>query len=121
MLQKMAARLVPLQGSDGIWKLGAPEPTTWQPTTTDPTAALQAAGRIGLFSYYNRGANPASRVMSADDLWAGTAGKSPQANRRHLRDTRLEMARRLSDPYSPTNIRWCLLALLTLLPAIARG
>jgi hypothetical protein len=121
MLQKMAARLVPLQGGDGMWKLGAPEPTTWQPTTTDPTAALQTAGRIGFFSYYNRGANPASRVMSADDLWAGTAGKSPQANRRHLRDTRLEMARRLSDPYSPTNIRWCLLALLTLLPAIARG
>jgi len=60
--------------------------------------------------------------VAAHDLRGGDGRKvAPQANRRHLRDTRLEMARRLSDPYSPTNIRWCLLALLTLLPAIARG
>ncbi|GAA3687545.1 hypothetical protein GCM10023081_26080 [Arthrobacter ginkgonis] len=57
-----------------VWKLGTPEPTTWQITTTDSTAGLQAAGTMGFYSYFSSGASPASLVVSVDDVWAGTTG-----------------------------------------------
>ena len=56
------------------WKLGTPEPTAWQLTTTDSTTALQAAGTVGFYSYYGSGASPASLVVTVDDVWAGTTG-----------------------------------------------
>jgi hypothetical protein len=54
-----------------VWAAGTTEPSTWQKTATDTTAALQAAGRIGLYSYLSGSATASPRVMSWDDLWAG--------------------------------------------------
>ncbi|MEN0083467.1 MAG: PKD domain-containing protein [Leifsonia sp.] len=34
-----------------VWKVGTTEPTTWQASVTDSTAALQAAGVVGLRAY----------------------------------------------------------------------
>ncbi|SEI02395.1 MULTISPECIES: PKD domain-containing protein [unclassified Leifsonia] len=34
-----------------VWKVGATEPATWQASVTDSTAALQAAGAVGLRAY----------------------------------------------------------------------
>ncbi|MGH1525255.1 PKD domain-containing protein [Leifsonia sp. L25] len=34
-----------------VWKVGTTEPTTWQASVTDSTAALQAAGAVGLRAY----------------------------------------------------------------------
>lgn len=34
-----------------VWKIGATEPTTWQVTSTDTTAALQVAGAVGIETY----------------------------------------------------------------------
>jgi len=57
-----------------VWKVGTTEPSTWQVTTTDSTAALQAAGSIGLYSYLSRTGLPTPIVVSYDDLWAGRTG-----------------------------------------------
>src|SRR3954454_3898759 len=37
------------------WKVGAAEPTTWQVSTTDGTAALQTTGSVGIRSYLGSG------------------------------------------------------------------
>jgi PKD repeat protein len=39
-----------------IWKTTDPEPATWQRTTTDSFAALQASGRVGVFGYLSSSA-----------------------------------------------------------------
>jgi len=57
-----------------VWKVGTTEPSTWQVTATDATAALQAAGSVGLYSYLSRTALPTPVVVSYDDLWAGPTG-----------------------------------------------
>jgi len=38
-----------------IWAQGATEPVAWQLTTTDTTAALQAAGHTGMTTYAGSG------------------------------------------------------------------
>ncbi len=38
-----------------VWKAGTTEPTAWQTTTTDTTAALQAAGHVGIATYTGAG------------------------------------------------------------------
>ncbi|WP_144877792.1 PKD domain-containing protein, partial [Microbacterium sp. 1.5R] len=38
-----------------VWKTGAAEPTDWQVTTTDATAALQTAGHVGVAAYLGSG------------------------------------------------------------------
>ena len=47
------------------WTTGA-EPTVWQATATDTTAALQAAGSVGLSTYLS-GTSAADAVFSVDD------------------------------------------------------
>lgn len=49
------------------WNAAGAEPAAWQVTTTDSTAALQAAGTIGFTSYLS-GSATASPVLSWDDL-----------------------------------------------------
>jgi PKD repeat protein len=53
-----------------VWTAGTTEPTGWQKSTTDTTAALQAPGRIGLYSYLSTSATESPRVMSWDNLRA---------------------------------------------------
>ncbi len=54
-----------------VWKNGTTEPTTWQRTATDSTAALQVAGRIGLFSY-NSGSSTNAPIQSLWDNLSAT-------------------------------------------------
>jgi PKD repeat protein len=64
-----------------IWKVGSAEPTAWQATVTDSTAALQTAGSIGLYSYLSRTAAPTPNTVSFDDLTAtgtGDGGGTPE-------------------------------------------
>ena len=51
-----------------VWKAGTPEPTGWQRTATDSTAALQATGGIGLRAYLSSSATNAPVVATIDDL-----------------------------------------------------
>ncbi|MBX0299473.1 PKD domain-containing protein [Cryobacterium sp. 1639] len=60
-----------------VWKVGTTEPTGWQVTTTDSTAALQKAGAIGLSLYLGGSATTVPVTMAIDDLWAGQATASP--------------------------------------------
>lgn len=53
-----------------VWKTGTAEPAAWQRTATDSTAALQAAGSIGLTLYLSGSSTNAPVVMSIDDLLA---------------------------------------------------
>ncbi|GAB4084723.1 hypothetical protein GCM10028784_13530 [Myceligenerans cantabricum] len=48
-----------------VWAEGSPEPTTWQVTSSDTTAALQAAGSVGV-NIYTGGATASSWAF--DDL-----------------------------------------------------
>jgi len=63
-----------LQGANGstlrakAWKQGATEPGTWQTTTTDSTAALQAAGGVGVYSYLSSTATNAPVTALIDNF-----------------------------------------------------
>ena len=63
-----------------VWKAGGTEPANWTLTTTDTTAALQAAGSIGLYSYYSSGSTPSPLVVSWDNLSASPVGGGTPAN-----------------------------------------
>lgn len=52
------------------WRADSAEPTTWRVSATDATAGMQAAGGIGINSYYSGGATNAPLVLSVDDLKA---------------------------------------------------
>ena len=50
-----------------FWRVGTAEPTSWQVSTTDSTAVLQASGGIGISSYLSSSANTGI-TLSVDDL-----------------------------------------------------
>jgi PKD repeat protein len=70
-----------------VWAMGQPEPTTWQFTATDSTAALQTAGGVGLRTYLGSNATNAPLVVGFDDLLVGAPGDGsvppPQADFNH--------------------------------------
>jgi PKD repeat protein/spore coat protein CotH len=51
-----------------VWKVGSAEPAAWQLTTTSSTAGLQAAGSIGLSSYFANSGKPTPIVVSFGSL-----------------------------------------------------
>ncbi|WP_243180564.1 PKD domain-containing protein [Arthrobacter humicola] len=53
-----------------VWKVGTAEPVSWQRSVTDTTAALQAAGGIGLFTYLSSSANNAPITVLLDNVTA---------------------------------------------------
>jgi PKD repeat protein len=55
------------------WRAGTTEPSTWQVTATDSTAALQAAGAIGIRSYRSSGTTAGATTDVDDLLVADTA------------------------------------------------
>lgn len=57
-----------------VWRAGTAEPAAWTASVTDSTAALQAAGGIGLRSYLSSSATNAPVVAAFDNLWAGPTG-----------------------------------------------
>lgn len=52
------------------WITGSAEPTQWLQTATDTTAALQAPGGLGIFTYLSSSATNAPIVLVVDDLVA---------------------------------------------------
>ncbi|MHA7304557.1 PKD domain-containing protein [Arthrobacter sp. TMN-49] len=55
-----------------VWELGSAEPTNWQRSITDATAALQGTGGLGLATYLSSTANNAPLTVSMDNLRAIT-------------------------------------------------
>jgi hypothetical protein len=53
-----------------VWAAGGAEPTAWQATATDSTAALQAAGSVGVAAYLSSSATNAPVTVRLDDLSA---------------------------------------------------
>ncbi|WP_165478292.1 PKD domain-containing protein [Arthrobacter sp. S39] len=53
-----------------VWELGTAEPSSWQRTVTDSTAALQAAGSIGVMTYLSGSATNAPITVLLDDVRA---------------------------------------------------
>jgi hypothetical protein len=51
-----------------VWTVGSAEPAAWQLTATDSTAALQAAGSIGLESYLSSSSTNAPVTVSFDNF-----------------------------------------------------
>ncbi|MDJ0349981.1 PKD domain-containing protein [Cryobacterium sp. PH29-G1] len=51
-----------------VWALGTPEPTAWQTTATDATAALQTSGAVGLSFYLGSTATVSPVTATFDDL-----------------------------------------------------
>ena len=60
-----------------VWKVGSAEPADWQATITDSTAALQAAGSIGLSLYLGGTATTVPVTATFDDLTAGPSTTTP--------------------------------------------
>lgn len=56
-----------------VWRATSSEPTAWQVTTTDTTAALQRAGGVGLWAYLSSSATNSPVTASFDDLMAAAA------------------------------------------------
>ncbi|MEL4320452.1 PKD domain-containing protein [Leifsonia sp. YIM 134122] len=54
-----------------VWKMGDSEPAAWQTSVTDSTAALQAAGGVGLQYFTPTAVTNAPVTASFDNLWAG--------------------------------------------------
>jgi len=57
-----------------VWKDPASEPATWLLQANDSTAALQAPGGVGLWTYLSSSATTSPLIISVDDLTAGPAG-----------------------------------------------
>lgn len=55
-----------------VWPTAATEPTAWQVTATDSTAALQTAGAVGLHTYVSSSATNAPWTFRFDDVLART-------------------------------------------------
>jgi len=55
-----------------VWRLGQSEPAGWSVSATDGTAALQAAGQVGVTTYLSGSATNAPVVVSVDDWRAET-------------------------------------------------
>ncbi|TFD72803.1 PKD domain-containing protein [Cryobacterium sp. Hb1] len=51
-----------------VWALGTPEPSAWQTTVTDSTAALQTSGAVGLAFYLGSTATVTPVTATFDDL-----------------------------------------------------
>jgi PKD repeat protein len=58
------------------WKTGTSEPSAWQVTATDTTAALQVAGGVYI-ELYNSSRATSAQTLQVDNLWAGAAGTKP--------------------------------------------
>ena len=54
-----------------VWKSGTSEPVGWATTTTDATAALQAAGSVGVYCYASGSTTNPPVVFGIDAVWAG--------------------------------------------------
>lgn len=57
-----------------VWAAGTPEPGSWYLTTTDTTAALQAAGPVGLSYYLGGSSTGLPRTFAFDDLTVNSIG-----------------------------------------------
>ena len=55
-----------------FWLTGAPEPAAWNLTATDTTAALQAAGAVGFYSYMGSAATNAPVTLQVQSFAAST-------------------------------------------------
>ena len=62
-----------------VWVTGATEPAAWQVDVTDSTAALQAAGRVGLAMYTSGLSTVAPLRIDVDNLWTGPSGSAPSS------------------------------------------
>jgi hypothetical protein len=51
-----------------VWALGTPEPSAWQTTVTDSTAAMQTSGAVGLAFYLGSTATVTPVTATFDDL-----------------------------------------------------
>ena len=51
-----------------LWKTGTAEPASWQVTSPDTTAALQAQGAVGIYSYLSGSATNGPLVLSVNDF-----------------------------------------------------
>jgi PKD repeat protein len=59
------------------WLAGSAEPADWQASVTDTTAALQAAGGVGVAAFLSGTATSAPVTVRVDDMWAGATGTRP--------------------------------------------
>ncbi|UDY35504.1 PKD domain-containing protein [Dermatobacter hominis] len=57
-----------------VWKDGTAEPAAWQLSSADTTAALQAAGGVGIWSYLSGTATNAPMTLLVDNFTAGPLG-----------------------------------------------
>ncbi|MGH1550676.1 PKD domain-containing protein [Leifsonia poae] len=55
------------------WDASQPEPTAWQATATSTTAAMQAAGSVGVVAYISASATDATTTVRFDNFSAKTA------------------------------------------------
>lgn len=69
-LRMQAVGASPTQLKLRAWKTGSTEPMTWNVVSSDTTAALQAPGSVGVWTYVSGTATNAPAVVSFDDFTA---------------------------------------------------
>jgi PKD repeat protein len=67
-LRLQATGSSPTTLSAAVWKVGAPQPATWQLTAVDSTADLQAAGTVGVNGYVSGSATNGPVVVRFDSF-----------------------------------------------------
>ncbi|WP_345481944.1 PKD domain-containing protein [Amnibacterium soli] len=78
-LRVQASGTNPTQLSAKVWKDGSSEPTSWQVSAADSTAALQSSGGVGIRTYTGGAVSNGPVVWNVDDLVATTIGSTPAA------------------------------------------
>lgn len=63
-----------------IWRVGDAEPASWQVVADDSTAALQAPGAVGVYTYLSGSSTNAPVVASVDNLHLGESGAQAPPN-----------------------------------------
>src|SRR5690606_2662071 len=74
---KVRVQAVGASGTDlriKAWKAGTAEPADWTLERSDSTAALQAAGRLGLWFYVSGSTTNGPQVYGIDELTVKAAG-----------------------------------------------
>ena len=72
MVRAQASGVSPTVLRARVWKVGTPEPSTWQVSVADATAGLQAPGHVGARAYLSSSATNSPVTLRMDDLVAVT-------------------------------------------------
>ncbi|MBO0879067.1 MAG: PKD domain-containing protein [Mycobacterium sp.] len=89
-----------------VWKIGTPEPSSWQVSTTDATADLQGSGGIGIQAYLASTATTAPVTVSFDNLSVTSIAAAAFSSSAHKLDTSFDASGSSMQNGTITSYAW---------------